>query len=59
MTAGTVSTIPAYQTELQGAAGYGAVGTFSIPLFAAQTVEASDDPGTYQITLTFTTTPAP
>lgn len=57
MTAGTVSTISAYQSELAGASGYGAIGTFAIPLYANQPVIASDEPGSYSITLTFTTVP--
>ncbi len=55
---GTFGTIGDYRTSLQGSTGYGTSTSFSIPLFVKQTVLASDAPGTYSITLTYTVTPA-
>jgi hypothetical protein len=52
-----------YQTNLlaEAASGsyvaYQAAGTFNIPLYVKQTVEANDKTGTYSITLTYTATP--
>jgi hypothetical protein len=57
-TTGNLSTIAAYETALHGLSGYGLVtSSFSIPLFAKQTVVAGDAAGSYKITLTFTFTP--
>jgi len=57
MTSDTLTTIPSYQGQLVAAAGYGDTGTFSIPLYASQTVVGTDAAGSYQITLTYTATP--
>ena len=54
---GTFGTIGAYQTLLQGSPGYGLIGTFSIPLHVKQTINGSDYPGSYSMTLTFITSP--
>jgi hypothetical protein len=60
MTAGTVTTIPLYEAQLKAAtvSGYGAAGTFSIPLYVSQTVVPEAKGGTYTITLTYVATPA-
>jgi hypothetical protein len=59
MTNGTFTTIPLYQGQLTSATGYGATGTFSIPLYANQTVVGTDAAGSYRITLTYTATAGP
>lgn len=52
----TPTNISGYLTQL--AIGTGLVGTTPIPLYASQTVIAATDlPGTYSITLTYTATP--
>jgi len=56
-TAGSYTTIADYSTALGGASGYSKTGTFNIPLFASQTVLATDAAGVYGITLTYTATP--
>ena len=58
MTSGSVGTISSYQSALQAAGGYGANGTFNIPLFFKQTVSAGDIAGTYKIVLMYTVTPS-
>lgn len=59
MTAGNEGNIASYQNALQAdtADGYGANGTFSIPLYFKQTIIANDKAGAYKITLTYTVTP--
>ncbi|APV44454.1 hypothetical protein Dform_01120 [Dehalogenimonas formicexedens] len=60
MTSGSVTTISLYQAQLVAdtAHGYGAAGTFTIPLYVSQLVGTGDLPGAYSITLTYTATPA-
>lgn len=56
--AGNIATsIGDYSTALGGAGGYGETGTFSIPLYANQTVVGTDAAGSYSISLTYTATP--
>jgi hypothetical protein len=58
ITSGSVGTISSYESALQAAGGYGANGTFSIPLFFKQTIVTGDPAGSYKITLTYTLTPS-
>jgi len=53
----TTGTIAAYALALTGSTGYGTSASFDIPLYANQTIETTDAPGSYSITLNYTLTP--
>lgn len=53
----TTGTIAAYALALTGSTGYGTSASFNIPLYANQTIETTDAPGSYSITLNYTLTP--